>query len=445
MSTPRIGREGIWQGETTVIGANGEHIPTSQVMISHRDAKGEITHMSTILRDVSEQKEAINQLKAANRAKTDFLNAVSHDLRTPLNAIIGFADLLADSPLNATQRRQIELCQAAGYNLLGLIDTLLELSRLESGRLVLQSAPFELRPFLSEQMAILTRQAEEKGLQLEWSVDAELPDQMLGDTTRFSQLLFNLVVNAIKFTERGRIRVSVSRYSERCLQVAVEDSGSGIPVDLQQKIFEPFERGTADAKQLQGSGLGLAISRELVHMMGGRLWLHSVPGEGATFFFTAPLIPDPEDVEAYRGSDDRSSNSVTSDNQEIVGMRVMVAEDDPTNIILIQELLERCGAQQTIAENGQQALELWQAAEQEFDLIMLDMQMPRLDGVQVAHAVRETQAEQGRRHTPIAMLSAHASAEVRDRCLQNGADTYMTKPIRLDALVELLCWAKQQA
>ncbi|WP_200196750.1 PAS domain S-box protein [Halorhodospira abdelmalekii] len=435
--------EGLWQGETAIIGADGRYIPTSQVLIVHRNAAGEIAYISTILRDISERQEALAQLRLANRAKTDFLNAVSHDLRTPLNAIIGFTDLLAESPLDATQRRQIELCQAAGCTLLGLIDTLLDLSRLEAGRLVLQREPFEFRAFLAEQLAIVARQAEEKGLQLEWLVDADVPEQLFGDTTRFGQVLFNLIVNAIKFTERGYVRVRFSRYSEGLLQVAVEDSGPGITIELQQRIFEPFERGNVQANRQQGAGLGLAISRELVRLMGGTLWLRSIPGEGSTFFFTAALLSKGGGVTAERSETDCRCSPAAEEQPIIVGMRVLVAEDDPTNTLLIRALLERCGAQPTVAEHGQAALEIWQQAEETFDLILLDMQMPILDGAQTARALRTAEAEQGWPHTPIAMLSAHATAEVREQCLQSGADTYMTKPIRLDALVELLCWARQ--
>ncbi|WP_200196927.1 PAS domain S-box protein [Halorhodospira abdelmalekii] len=404
---------------------------------------GEILRSVGVARDITDRQEALIQLEAANRAKTDFLNAVSHDLRTPLNAIIGFTDLLAESSLDAAQRRQVELCQAAGCTLLGLIDTLLDLSRLEGGRFVLQNEPFALRAFLSEQMAIVAGQAEEKGLQLEWSVDADVPEPLFGDTIRFSQVLFNLVVNAIKFTERGHVVVRITRYCDRLLQVEVEDSGPGIPIELQQKIFEPFERGTADARRLQGSGLGLAISRELVQMMGGTLRLSSIPGKGSTFRFTAQLIPDSGEAVAHRGSnDDCNCTAMSEESVSIDGVRVLVAEDDPTNTLLIQALLERCGAQPTIVEHGQAALEAWQEAEDEFDLILLDVKMPVLDGAQTAQAIRAAEAEQGRPHTPIAMLSAHATAEVRKQCLQSGADTYLTKPIRLDALVELLCWAR---
>ncbi|WP_207124131.1 ATP-binding protein [Halorhodospira abdelmalekii] len=391
------------------------------------------------------RQHALNQrLNKLNRTKTDFLNAVSHDLRTPLNAIIGFTDLLTDSPLTVTQRYQIELCRASSRTLLGLIDSLLDLSRIEAGHLALHKEPFALRVFVSEHMAMVAGQAQEKGLKLEWSVDADVPERLFGDTVRFGQVLFNLVVNAIKFTEHGYVLVRITRYNDELLQVAVEDSGPGIAPELQTRIFQSFERGTADAKRLPGAGLGLAISRELVCMMGGTLWLHSTPGEGSTFFFTAALLPENEGtVLDTQSADCRCAPTAAGEEPTTVGMRILVAEDDPTNTLLIQALLERCGAQPTVVEHGQAALEAWQQAEEEFDLILLDMQMPVLDGAGTVRALRAAEAEQGRPHTPIAMLSAHTTTEVREQCLQSGADTYITKPIRLDALRELLCWARQ--
>ncbi|BAU57948.1 two-component sensor histidine kinase [Halorhodospira halochloris] len=567
---PTVRREGLWQGETAILKADGTQAPTSQVLIGHRNSYGELTYISTILRDISDQKKAqqevaeserrfrliaenirdafwlrtdaqtlyvnpayaniwgqpvesfyanpkaflesghpedrygvekaldqaisereefnalfriirsnsevrwiqmhslpvpgresegmragiardvtereqvLTQLREANRTKSVFLNAVSHDLRTPLNAIIGFTDLLADSELDAHQREQVKLCQAAGRTLLGLIDTLLDLSRLQAGRMTLQKEAFLLRKFLAERMPMLSQQAEDKGLNLQCSVDNGLPDRLQGDTTRLSQVLFNLVSNAIKFTDSGYVRVHFSRYDTNRLQVSVQDNGPGIPDELQERIFEPFDRGTDAIKHLQGSGLGLAISRQLVNLMGGEIWLHSTPGQGSTFYFTAELLEDESEPAADPALSAPDSARQTPTNKEhIAGMQVLVAEDEPTNILLIQALLERCGAEATVAENGQEALDIWQQAEQEFDLILLDMQMPILDGAQTVKSLREAEVEQSRVYTPVAMLSAHASAEVREQCLQSGADTYITKPVRLDSLTDLLSWAKK--
>ncbi|MBK1652719.1 ATP-binding protein, partial [Halorhodospira halochloris] len=272
-----------------------------------------------------------------------------------------------------------------------------------------------------------------------------LPDRLQGDTTRLSQVLFNLVSNAIKFTDSGYVRVHFSRYDSKRLQVSVQDNGPGIPDEFQERIFEPFDRGTDAIKHLQGSGLGLAISRQLVNLMGGEIWLHSTPGQGSTFFFTAEL-PEDESEPAVDPAQTapESANGAPADRENVAGTRVLVAEDEPTNILLIQALLERCGAEATVAENGQEALDIWQQAEQEFDLILLDMQMPILDGAQTVKSLREAEVAQNRVYTPVAMLSAHASTEVREQCLQSGADTYMTKPVRLDSLTDLLSWAKRR-
>ncbi|MCG5549288.1 ATP-binding protein [Halorhodospira halochloris] len=253
-----------------------------------------------------------------------------------------------------------------------------------------------------------------------------------------------LVSNAIKFADSGYVRVHFSRYDTKRLQVEVQDSGPGIPDHLQERIFEPFDRGTEAVRHLQGSGLGLAISRQLVNLMGGKIWLRSTPGQGSTFYFTAELPEyesEPSEDPALTSPD--SACETPAHTEHIAGMQVLVGEDEPTNILLIQALLEYCGAEAIVAENGQEALDIWQRAEQEFDLIMLDMQMPILDGVQTLRVLRKAEVEQKRGYTPVAMLSAHATAEVREQCLQSGADIYMTKPVRLDSLAHLLSWAKE--
>ncbi|MBK1651780.1 hypothetical protein CKO08_05970 [Halorhodospira halochloris] len=432
--------------ETEQVRRDGSTFPALLTIHPITDINGELVAALGVSFDISEQTRTAQDLAEAVTAKTYFLNAVSHDLRTPLNAIIGFTDLLAESSLSAEQRRHVELCQSAGRTLLGLIDTLLDLSRLEARRITLHKEAFLLSELLAEKMPILEKQAKDEGLDLQYSVDSNLPELLFGDVTRFGQVLFNLVSNAIKFTDGGYVRVHFSRYDTKRLQVSIQDNGPGIPYELQRRIFEPFDRGTDEVRHLQGSGLGLAISRQLVNLMGGEIWLRSVPGQGSTFSFTAEIIGDKSELTADSAqAESGPAGNTPAAEENIAGMQVLVAEDEPTNILLIQSLLKRCGVEATVAENGQEALDIWQQAEQEFDLILLDMQMPVLNGAQTVMEMRKAEAEQNRGATPVAMLSAHATAEVREQCLQSGADTYMTKPVRLDSLSHLLAWAKKRS
>nr|WP_242464476.1 PAS domain S-box protein [Halorhodospira abdelmalekii] len=415
-----------------------------------------------ITRDISERVSLLRRLtesnlklEAACRAKNDFLNAVSHDLRTPLNAILGFNELLLDSSLDSAQRHYLKLSRSAGHHLLGLIDSLLDLSKLESGRVELSREVIELHPFLKEQMALLETQAANKALALRWTIDERVPERVVGDPIRFGQVLFNLVINAIKFTAHGSVSVTLAPYDEQRLIVAVEDTGAGIPATLQANIFEPFQRGSLNAQKEHGSGLGLAICRELAHLMGGELWLQSTPGVGSTFYFTALLpavassaaapsfTPDAPAPASAPEPHQQHASAPTSAALPGAGLHVLVAEDEPTNALLIRALLEKCGATVTMTEDGQAALKAWQ--QRRPDLLLLDYQMPILNGPETISAVRAEEAASTEPPTLIAMLSAHATEDARQACAQAGADTYLTKPIQRHALGALLEWAQQEA
>ncbi|MBK1725498.1 PAS domain-containing protein [Halorhodospira neutriphila] len=378
----------------------------------------------------------ITAQKEAERSKTDFLNAVNHDLRTPLNALTGFLELLADSPLAAEQRRHLELCRSAAKRLRGLIDTLLELSQLQAGKIALQPEAFELRPFLDEQLALLHLQAERKGLELTSTVDPALPRWVRTDPTRLGQVLLNLLSNAIQYTEQGSVRLHVAADGDGRARAAVTDTGPGIDPRMQERIFQAFDRAGCGDRQ-QGSGLGLAIARELAGLLGGELRLDSEPGAGSTFTLTLELpaaAPPAESGEA--GAGDEELPALVG-----AGLRVLAAEDDAANALLTQALLERLGSSAELTEDGREALERWRQSAP--DLVLLDLQMPRMDGLEVLEAIRAEEALHGLGRTPVAVLTAHTLDEPQQACCRAGCDAYLSKPLQQQGLHRLLAWVQR--
>ena len=408
------------------------------------DEHGRAERRAGTARDVTDYKTLQHQLEEALHTKTDFLNAVSHDLRTPLNALMGFTELLSGSSLDAEQRRYLRLCQAAGERLLGLVDTLLELSRLQAGKLELHREAFELRPFLDEQLELLRTQAAEKGLRLEWRVDPALPRHAYTDPNRLAQVLLNLVSNAVQYTEAGSVHVALEADDgPGRARAAVRDTGPGIPAQARERIFEAFDRAGRSDRQ-QGSGLGLAIARELVGLLGGEIGLESEPGAGSTFTFTLDLPAAPEAEAAPAPHPRDPGPPAPSQEAEAIGagLRILAAEDEPTNALLVQTLLEwsGCAAMEVVAD-GRAALAAWRRMGP--DLVLLDVQMPEMDGYETIQAIRAEEAAAGAAPVPIAVLTAHALEEVEAACYEAGCDAYLTKPVRWQAVRDLLAWVRQ--
>ncbi|WP_200194416.1 PAS domain S-box protein [Halorhodospira abdelmalekii] len=424
------------------------------------DDDEQITHFQSVGVDITERKAAEQARRQAEEDRNTFFAAISHDLRTPLNAILGFTELLEQTELDETQRRYLHLCHTAGDRLLALIDTLLDLSRLEAGRLTLQQQAFALRPFLEQQFEILRTRAEEKGLQFRLTVDEALPERVCSDPTRFGQIIFNLAVNAIKFTAHGSVHIELQRQAADWVYVAVSDTGPGIPADERERIFEAFTqarplsprqsgtprgiRGAPNARSSshEGSGLGLKICRELVQIMGGTLGLKSEFGIGSTFFFSVPLPADDNTCATLEAADDALPDGLPQEHRTIDGLRVLVAEDEPVNALLARKLLESFGCSVLEAADGLEAVAIWQRERP--DLVLLDVQMPQLDGPEAAAEIRRLEREaepNSGSTTPLAALTAHALEESRTHCLSMGCDAYLTKPIDTTKLKELLQWA----
>ncbi len=375
--------------------------------------------------------------EAANRAKSLFLANMSHEIRTPLNGILGMTDLALDTRLDDEQHEFLSIIKESGRTLLSVINDILDFSKIEAGKLELEQVPFSLRGELEAIERMFAPRATEKGLQLEVAVLGGVGDAVVGDSIRLRQIIINLVGNAIKFTSSGSIRVEVNGVAqgrEWCrLQFAVIDTGIGIPADKQQSIFEAFRQADGSATRTYGgTGLGLTISSQLVKIMGGSLELASVEGRGSRFTFTLPFaipgtaaqVPRPLGAGAEVLRPRRS-------------LRVLLAEDNAVNRLFAATLLRKWGHEVISANDGEETIAAWQS--QPVDVILMDVQMPRLNGLEATRRLREIEASRGDgAHIPIVALTARAFTEDRAECAAAGMDHYLSKPIKAAELFATL-------
>ncbi|MCG5547926.1 PAS domain S-box protein [Halorhodospira halochloris] len=423
--------------------------------------QGEVARSVGTARDVSPFMALQQQLQQALKSKTFYLHAISHDMRTPLSAMLGVMESLLATPLTPWQVHQLQLCRSAAMQSLGLLDTLLLMARSEAGYVELNYESLSLHYFLDEQMQLFGVQAKEKDLELSHHIDAGVPERVEVDRLRLGQVLANLVINAIKFTDQGSVQVEVTQSEPQVLRFAVRDTGAGIAPERQQAILDAFEQekpgDLAASAGKRGFGLGLSISCELLKQMGGSLWLNSLPGEGSTFYFKVPFTYS-SGYTAYHGEEADSvanvsrqkandpvfsnagSAQIVANEYSVVcpgaGLNVLVVEDEPVSAMLFRTLLEQLGAEVTGAFNGEQALSIWQNAE--FDIVFTDLALPRLSGKELVVAVREHEQANCLTRTPIIILSGYAPEDRPNAEESLDIDDYLHKPLEIKELVELL-------
>jgi PAS domain S-box-containing protein len=431
-----------------------------------RDMLGKAERMIGICRNITQRKRADEAMKiareeaeAANLAKDQFLANISHEIRTPLNGVIGMNNLLARTELDVEQRKYVDLVASSGRALLALVNDVLDYSRFSAGGIVLEQVRFPLRRWLWEAVMPLQVSAQSKGLELHLSATQQLPSEIVGDPGRMRQIVSNLVSNAIKFTERGQVTVSISLGSQAQLLIEVKDTGIGISAHQQEAIFDAFvQADSSTSRRYGGTGLGLAICKQLTHAMGGRIELVSQLGQGSVFSVWIPMVPantansqhEFTDTQLGQSGDTQPAGlpSLSEFNikqnhqapqQQLAsyrGQHALVADDHEVNRILAQKLLEQLGFDVVLAEDGMKALEAMVA--QKFDVVFMDIQMPQMNGWQATHELRQWELQAKKTRVPVIALSAHASAADREHALSVGMDGYLTKPLTGEALAAAL-------
>jgi signal transduction histidine kinase/DNA-binding response OmpR family regulator len=427
----RTGDEIEYLGESfnrmiETLAASKEEIRQHQELLEHR-----------IRQRTEELEKAMHAALAASQTKSEFLANMSHELRTPMNGLLGMLDLVLDSGLSGDQREQLETAQRCAYSLLALLNDILDLSKIEAGKMLLEKIPFNVAEVIQDCVKAQVVKASQKRIELRFESNASALVEVLGDPLRVRQIVANLVSNGIKFTDRGWVRVSLTSKiltdGRIELEIKVVDTGSGIPADKLPTIFEKFTQADGSiTRKYGGTGLGLAITRRLVQMQGGTVRVESQPGQGSTFTVTLICDSAPE-----RPLDTKpvAASSAISPAVATPGARLLLVEDNLVNQKVVLAILRKKGYQIDVANHGREALNKLDASDAAYNLILMDVQMPVLDGLEATRSIRRDPRWDA---IPIIAMTAHAMNGDRERCLQAGMDAYISKPVQPAHLVSTI-------
>jgi PAS domain S-box-containing protein len=427
--------------EKRYIQPNGKLVWANVELSMLRNASGKPHFVLQTAVDVTERKQAESEsqrarkaAEAASEAKSIFLMTMSHEMRTPMNGILGMTELVLDTNLTTEQREHLGLVRISAESLLSIINDILDFSKIEAGKLEIEAIPFDLRESIGETMKLLSVRAHQKGLELIYDVPPDVPEALIGDPGRIRQVLINLVGNAVKFTEKGEVFISVKKESHEdaftCLHIIVKDTGIGIPAEKQETIFEPFSQADGSmTRKYGGTGLGLTICTRLVRMMSGAIWVESQPGQGSTFHVTLRLA----------AKDKLSLGAVPLQPQQLRDLHALIVDDNLTNRRVLTGMLTRWGMRPTAVEGGRaalQALEVAKSTGRPFSLILLDGQMPDMDGFALTERIKKDPELVG---ATIMMLTSAGHLGDAARCGELGISSYLVKPVRQGELLEGIC------
>ncbi|MBM4054108.1 MAG: response regulator [Planctomycetes bacterium] len=403
-----------------------------------RELKKNLMISEDLRKNAQEAKEQARvfaeEAKEANNAKSEFLARMSHEIRTPLNSILGTAELLAEAELTAEQKKYLRILNNAGETLLRLINDILDLSKIEAGQFELSEEPFHLRHVIEEIIAMMQPAAHKKGVELVCSIEKNIPEVLMGDQICLRQIIINLIGNAIKFTGKGRVSLAVSAQNKETypctLLFSVADTGIGIPKEKQEKIFDAFAQAdSSTTRKYGGTGLGLAICKRMVELMGGAIWVESEPNKGSVFSFTAAFKQSTQAAVEK----EKIQPKITSFD---VPRKILLVEDNHDNQILILAYLKKYPLFIDTAENGEVAIEKF--VSNAYDIVLMDIEMPVMDGYTATKKIREWEKTHGKDPTPIIALTAHALSEHREKSLATGCNGHITKPIKKARLIEVI-------
>ena len=411
-------------GDLTIAGKSQKRLNES--------LKDEIQHGKQIEAELKQAKEKAEQM---SHAKGEFLANMSHEIRTPMNGVIGTLQLLEDTNLNAEQKEFVETAHKSADALLAILNDILDLSKIEAGKLSFENIAFNFKQIIKDIVILYSLKSEQQGVLLVQQIDESMPEYLMGDPTRLRQVIVNLVSNALKFTRQGQVKVSLDVVKKQAgsvdIKVTVSDTGIGISQAAQETLFNAFTQADGSTtRKYGGTGLGLAIVSQLVDMMGGSLGVDSVEGEGSAFWFTANLQNTDEIPET-------AAEAATGDGSFQLNAKILLVEDNPINQMVAQKMLEKIGLKATLANNGIEALKLLK--EQVFDLVLMDCQMPEMDGFDATREIRKLDIKAlNQQPVPVVAMTANVMSGDRERCLEVGMDDYIGKPVQRDKLESVL-------